>query len=195
MNKAISSWGQMNVKSISFGEIEDFLHSQKVSDKTKSNMKSCLHTFFVWIKKRENIPMPEFPEIKYELGWRQTIDKDTQQAIIDEVYKISYHLNPKIWLGIKWLSTYFTIRPIELINIKEKEISADSGYIFIPWPKEKKAKAIPLIAEDVEILESFPKGLPELYFFRHPPGVRNCKPGGQFGQRYLYKWWKKACKN
>ena len=44
-------------------------------------MKSCLHTFFVWIKKRENIPMPEFPEIKYELGWRQTIDKDTQQAI------------------------------------------------------------------------------------------------------------------
>ena len=27
MNKAISSWRQMNVKSISFGEIEDFLYS------------------------------------------------------------------------------------------------------------------------------------------------------------------------
>ena len=52
-----------------------------------------------------------------------------------------------------------------------------------------------MIPEDVEILKSFPKGLPELYFFRHPPGVRNCKPGQQFGQRYLYKWWKKACKN
>jgi hypothetical protein len=52
-----------------------------------------------------------------------------------------------------------------------------------------------LIPEDVEILKSFPKGFPELYFFRHPTGVRNCRPGGQFGQRYLYKWWKKACKN
>ena len=30
-------------KSIGYAEIEDFLFSQKVSDKTKANMKSCLH--------------------------------------------------------------------------------------------------------------------------------------------------------
>jgi len=46
MNKAINAWGQMNIKAIGYGEIEDFLHSQNVSDKTKSNMKSCLHSFF-----------------------------------------------------------------------------------------------------------------------------------------------------
>ena len=82
--------------------------------------------------------MPDFPEINYELGWRQTVDKDTQQAIINEVYGISYNLNPKIWLGIKWLATYIAIRPTELINLKEKDISPDSGYLFIPNPKEKK---------------------------------------------------------
>ena len=91
MEKAIEAWGQMNVKAIGFGEIEDFLHSQKVSDKTKSNMKSGLHSFFQWVKRREKVPMPEFPEVSFELGWRKIIDKETQQAIIDEVYRISYH--------------------------------------------------------------------------------------------------------
>ncbi|MCP4113266.1 MAG: site-specific integrase, partial [Desulfobacteraceae bacterium] len=193
--KAINSWGQMNVKSIGFDEIEDFLYSQDVSDKTRANMKSCIHSFFTWVKRREKIPMPDFPEIRYELGWRQTIDKDTQQAVIDEVHRISYHINPKIWIGIKWLSTYISVRPNELINIKEKEINPDLGYIFIPHPKEKKAKAIPLIPEDVELLLSFPKALPGLPFFRHPSGISGCKAGQQFGSRYLYKWWKRACAN
>jgi hypothetical protein len=53
MSRAIAAWGQMNVKSIRFGEIEDFLHAQEVSDKTKANIKSCLHSFFVWVKRRE----------------------------------------------------------------------------------------------------------------------------------------------
>jgi hypothetical protein len=38
-----------------------------------------------------------------------------------------------------------------------------------------------------------PKGLPELSFFRHRSGVSGVKAGQQFGERYLYKWWKKAC--
>jgi hypothetical protein len=111
MTKAIAAWGQMNVKSIGYGEIEDFLHSHDVSGKTKSNMKSGLHSFFMWVKRREKIPMPEFPETPFELGFRKIIDKDTQAAIIDEVYRLTYHINPKIWLGIKWLATYISIRP------------------------------------------------------------------------------------
>lgn len=195
MDKAIAAWGQMNVKSIGFGEIEDFIHSQNVSDKTKSNMKSGLHSFFKWVNRREKIPMPDFPEISYELGWRQTVDKGTQDSIIDEIYRISYHINPKIWIGIRLLSTYISIRPKELINIKEKEIDLETGYIFIPHPKEKKAKAVPLIQEDIDLLKSLPKGLPELHFFRHTAGIQSCRPGQKFGERYLYKWWKKACDN
>lgn len=37
--------------------------------------------------------------------------------------------------------------------------------------------------------------LPHLSFFRHPPGIKGCQPGEQFGPRYLYKWWKAACAN
>jgi hypothetical protein len=111
MIKAIAAWGQMNVKSIGYGEIEDFLHSQAVSDKTKSNMKSGLHSFFMWVKRREKIPMPEFPETPFELGVRNLIDKETQRCVIDEVYRLTHHINPKIWLGIGWLATYISIRP------------------------------------------------------------------------------------
>jgi integrase len=195
MSRAGKEWGQKNIKAIGYGEIEDFLFNQNASDKTKANMKSCLHSFFKWVKKREGVPMPDFPEVHYTLGWRQTISKETQQSVLDEVYRISQSINPKIWLGIKMLSTYISIRPGELMRIKEKEIDLESGFIFIPAPKEKKAKVVPLIPEDIDFLRQFPKGLPELPFFRHPSGVSGCKAGQQFGEKYLYKWWKKACSN
>jgi hypothetical protein len=48
---------------------------------------------------------------------------------------------------------------------------------------------------DIEILKQFPTGLPHLYFFRHPEGISGCKAGQRFGEKYLYKKWKKACEN
>lgn len=195
MEKAINVWAQSNIKAIGYGEIEDFLHSQEVSDKTKSNIKSCLHSFFVWVKRREKIPMPDFPEVSFELGFRKLIDKGTQEEIIDEVHKLTYQTNPKIWLGIKWLSIYISIRPGELLNLKEKDIDIKLGYFIIPHPKEKKPKLVPIIDEDIEILKSMPRGLPELYFFRHVSGISGVEAGKRFGNRYLYKWWKKACEN
>ena len=198
MNKALEAWGQMNIKSIGSVEIEDFLFSQDVSDKTRANMKSCLHSFWEWLRTRKVIQknqVPDFPEISFELGWRRTIDKDTQQALLEEIFKISYKINPKIWLGIKWLCTYISIRPGELIIIKERDVDIQSGNIIIPQPKEKKSKIVPLLNEDIVILHSFPRGRPDLPFFRHLPGISGVKAGQIFGPRYLYKWWKKACDN
>jgi integrase len=198
MDKAKRAWGQTNIKAIGFGEIEDFLFSQDVSDKTRSNMRSCLHSFWVWLKKRRVISLkefPEFPEISYELGWRKITDKENQEAIIEEIRRLTYHINPKIWLGIKWLSTYISIRPGELLNLKEQDINIKLRCFIIPHPKEKKPKLVPMLEEDIEILKNMPIGLPDLPFFRHVEGVRGCKPGQPFGKKYFYKWWKKACAN
>lgn len=93
------------------------------------------------------------------------------------------------------MATYISIRPLELINIQEKHIDLKSGFFFIPHPKEKRPKLVPLIDEDIEILSSFPKGLPNIFFFRHTSATKGCKSGIKFGPRYLYKWWKKACEN
>ena len=52
-----------------------------------------------------------------------------------------------------------------------------------------------MIDEDIELVSQLPRGLPNLPFFRHPAGLKGVVPGEQFGPRYLYKWWKKACEN
>jgi hypothetical protein len=54
---------------------------------------------------------------------------------------------------------------------------------------------VSLLDEDVQIIKSFPRGLPELPFFRHKTGKGGITPGLKFGPKYLYKWWKKACQN
>lgn len=137
--------------------------------------------------------MPRMPNCSdFELGWRTIIDLQTQQKILDKIKEISWDINPKIWLGIKWMATYVSIRPNEFRNLKEKEINVDGAFI-IPRPKEKEPKIVEMIDEDIELYKTMPLGFPELYFFRHQKGNGNAKPGTQFGKDYHYKWWKKAC--
>lgn len=37
--------------------------------------------------------------------------------------------------------------------------------------------------------------LPDVHFFRHTVSISGCTADDKFGERYLYKWWKKACTN
>jgi hypothetical protein len=197
-SRASDAWKNRNVKSIGYAEIEDFLFSQEVSDKTRANMRSALHDFWAWLVKRDVLKphqMPRFPECPFELGFRKTIDKATQQNIIDEVKRISHELNPKIWIGIKWLATYISIRPGELVEILEDNLDREQGIIFLVKTKEKRPKIVPLIKEDVEILRDIPQGFPKVQFFRHVPGLKGIQAGRPFGPRYLYKWWMRACEN
>ena len=207
MNKAIGEWGQRNIKTIGTAEVEDFLFSdhrtpkgKMISDKTRHNMKSCLHQFFEWVAGREKtFEMPVVPEIEYELGWRARVSIEIQQAIINEVKQISWSVNPKIWLGIKLLATYIRIRPGEMRNVRERDINLESGFIHIPHPKEgskKQGKYAFLDNDDIELIKSFPRSIdPELYFFRHTLGRSGVKAGEQFGPKYFKKWWDKACEN
>lgn len=212
IERAAQKWGNRNIKEISDGDIEDLIFDKhwitpqgnKPSLKTRNNMKSCLHDFWSWAVKREKrngkhlLSMPEFPTINYELGWRNITDLKTQAKILDEIKKISWSVNPKIWLGIKMLSTYLNVRPGELRRIKERDINLESSIIVIKKPKEKmhgQGKYIYLVDEDIELIRSMPKGLPHLFFFRHLPGFSGIKAGSQFGLKYFSKWWDRACKN
>jgi hypothetical protein len=195
---AISSWGNRNIKEIGFAEIEDFLYSQKVSNKTKSNIRSCLHTFWKWLLHRRVIQLaqfPEFPVVKFNLGYRTIIDKDTQIAVLDEVKRISYGREPKIWLGIKWLCTYISIRPGELLKVQEQDVNTRLGFFIIKHSKEGNEKHIPMLDVDKDLINKLPVGMPELPFFRHGSKAQGCRPGQPFGEKYLYKWWKRACGN
>jgi integrase len=177
-----------NVKDIDYGELEDCLLAQVcISDKTRANMKSCLHSFFSWLKRRKEINhVPDFPEVSYRLGMRNTTDKETQERIIEEVGRICPY--KKVWLGIMFLATYIAIRPHELLNLRWEDIDLVRGYIFIPRPKEKTPKDVPLRRDDITLLKTMSRGLPEVFFFRHSNGE-------QYGDKYFYKWWIRACEN
>jgi len=211
LNRAVQRWGNRNIKDISDGDIEDLLFDKKwkntknevVSLKTRHNMKSCLHDFWSWIVKREKrngrniVEMPNFPVIKYTLGWRNITDIATLDDILDEIKRISWSTNPRIWLGIKFLSTYIKIRPGELRMVKERDINLQSGFILIRRPKEKldEGKYVYLDEDDVSLIRSMPRGMPDMFFFRHEKGYSGAKAGDQFGPKYFKKWWDKACKN
>ncbi|NIP32846.1 hypothetical protein GWN26_09130 [Candidatus Saccharibacteria bacterium] len=193
MGRACEAWGHTNVKLIQYAQIEDFILDYPVGSKTRANIKSCLHDFFKWVKKRERIPMPDFPDTPFELEWRNVVDTKTQLDIITKIKELSYNRNPKIWFAAHCLATYIAVRPGELISLKEGQINLGMAALFFPHPKERQPKIVYLLDEDIEFIKSQPRGLPSMYFFRHPPGLKGATAGQRFGNRYLYKWWKKAC--
>ncbi len=194
----------LNIKEIDFPELEDFFDQLPVhlSDKSKHNIKAALHSFWTWVIKRNRrakveIIMPEFPDITFESEYRTIIDKPTQQAILEEIKRISYHINPKIYIGALWLSIYVNVRPNELIHVREGDIDTVNGIMQITHNKERKSKKVYLLDEDVEIIKTFPRAIDKnMFFFRHGKrkGVHKSKKG-QFGKDYLYTWWRRACQN
>jgi integrase len=198
---AVQVWSNRNIKTIQYAELEDFLFPiskdeplYKLSDKTRANVRSTLHSFWTWLVKRRILDsMPEFPEVSFYLKFRNIVTKVQQNTILAKLKEQTYHLNPKIWLAVKWLATYFNLRPGELLNIQEKHIDLDHGRILIPHPKEKTPKYVFLIDEDIQFLRSLPRAFPELYFFRHTKGNGGAKPGQKFGKCFLYNCWKRAC--
>lgn len=105
-------------------------------------MKSCLHDFWTWVVRSEKrggknlIEIPLFPKISYTLGWRNRTDIQTLESILDEIKRISWSINPKIWFGINLLTKNIDVRPGEMRMVKEKDINLESGYILISRPKE-----------------------------------------------------------
>jgi len=199
IGRAQSYFGNKNVKSISDGDIDDFLFSdhrthlgKPISDKTRFNLKSTLNQFFVWLHRREKLEIPTFPEIRYDLAWREIVDINTQQQIIDRVRLIAPEI--KIYLGIKWLAENPNVRPGEMVKIKEGNIFLDKGIVLVRETKErrKNAKYFVLESDDVELLKTFPKALPEIPFFRHARSRSGIDVGRPFGPTLFNKWWCRA---
>lgn len=205
---AIAHFGDANVKAIGYGELEDFFAALGASGrapKTVHNHRTTLHAFFQWFYRREKgrgYALPEFPVVEFELGWRKIVDKATQEAILAEVKRISDPVNPRIWFGITMLANFPKIRPEELRMIDEGDINRKTGEVWVRHTKEGKAKRVYLLEEDLDFIRAQPEAIfGRVPFFRHTgrrKGIHRAyaaRAQGRFGEKYLYKWWKEACKN
>jgi integrase len=203
LEKAKAFFGNTNVKEIRFAHLQDFFMDdvlQELSGKTRHNIRTNLRAFWNWLLAREEISieqMPKMPVVKYELGWRKTIDQETQDAIVDEVHR-SCGGNKRIWLGIRWLCTYISIRPAELPGILEEDIDLDRGILVIRDHQTRRYRGpelVPLLDTDMELMRSLPRGFPQLPFFRMDVASGSRPAGSPFGQKMFRKWWDRACKN
>jgi len=195
MQRGVELWGaDRNVKSIKYADLEDLVMGYDASGKTKHDMIATYKQFFTWLNKREDIPVPSMPEVSYKLGERKIITIQQQQDIINEVKRICP--NPRIWIGIKWLSIYVAIRPAEMWSLKENQINVD-GYFVLPGAntKEGKIKLVPMLDADIDLYKTFPQALPQLHFFRRHRGKGVTAPGEQISKRAFYRWWVRACNN
>jgi len=198
MDYATAFFQNTNIKNIQYSELEAFYLSLpgKLSEKTKANVFTTLHSFFAWIIKREKrnkrtLEWPEFPTIPFELRRRPTISREQQLAILDWLRQAAPH---KVWLAIKWLITYPSIRPGELIEIKEGDINRELGVIYVRDNKGKRTKTVPVLDIDRPFIRN--RALSYLFFFRHEQR-RGIAPHqrGKFGKRCLYTWWQKSCRD
>ena len=80
--------------------------------------------------------MPDIEPIKFELEMRNLIDIETQSAILDELRRIA---PLKVWLGIRWLSIYVSIRPGELIDLRERDVNVKLR-AFLSHARRKKSQ-------------------------------------------------------
>ncbi len=203
IGRAVEHWHGRNVKTIGSAEIEDFLYADHISarsggpisGKTRANLRSTLHQFWVWLCRRERIQMPEIPNVAYDMGWRDIVDIATQQAIIECIREISWEVNPKIWLGVHILSHNPEVRPGELMRVLEQDVLLEHDIIMIKWPKEGtlKGKHAHLWPEEIEVMRSFVPAVPLVPYFRHRSGLSGVHPGDVFGPTYLNRWVGRAC--
>ncbi|SPF38536.1 conserved hypothetical protein [Syntrophobacter sp. SbD1] len=203
IEKASVYFGSANIKEIGYGEIEDFILLQKgIASKTRHNIKANIHAFFTWLVKRRVLPkdqMPDFPEVKFELSWRKTITTEVQDSILEEIKRICWNKNPRIYIAIKWAATYIMLRPGELRGILEEDIDLERGVVFVKKHKTdrqtSKIKCFPLNRDDLELVKSLSRGFPKMPFFRRDRGGGGKSAGTPFGKHILYDYWKQACKN
>lgn len=193
IRKAQDAWGGMNIKSIQYPQLEDFLKGYPGAPKSRANALAALKQFWQWAADRYDIPpVKKWPRLGHvEMAFRDTVDLPTQEALIED---IRLHEPFKVWLCVKWLATYIAVRPSEMRGLTENQVDRQRGVLIFPHPKEKRAKIIPLIPEDLEIIRGLPLAFNQsAKFFRHDGGIGGTRPGDSFGNSVLYRAWRRAC--
>lgn len=198
---AVDEWGDRNIKTIARADIKTWL-AKVPNEKTRANYRSALSRFNTWVLEEEYIEEGlHIPAVSYELGWRHYTDWPTQNAIMDQIAKLSWAHNPKVWFGIDILRTYTSLRPGDLTKITEFDMDVTNGTLTVMRPTKRKKdlqKTLRLLDRHVELLRqikaAFP-ATPAVKFFRHHFKHSGAKAGQPFGEKHLYKWWVRACAN
>jgi integrase len=193
MGKAISFFGNRNIRTIQYAELEDFLYSlqETLAPKTKKNIFTTLHSLWQWLTDREfdrpnPITMPKFPKLaEYKPAIRKIVSPESQARVLTRLKEIG---PPKAYIGVLWCITY-CLRFEEVRQLKLKDF--ENGYMTVWDWKQKNYKQKKMLPEDWAIVEEEKKKVfGNDFFFRHGVGSKR-----QFGKDYLSERIRKAAKD
>ena len=181
--------GDKKVSELEYGHIHTFLYKSSYKPKT-------IHDSYVLFKEMVRFAedlgyWPNPPSLKdYRVNvektmkLRKTIDKDTQNKILDEVYRCEWPYQPRLYIGIKFLCTYINVRPGELLSVNEEDLNRVEGTLVIRKHKTGSTpKVVRLLREDLNLLNTLPTGVPGMPLFRHDRPVQRVKVGDRFGHQ------------
>ncbi len=117
MRRAGNIWGCANIKSLGYAHVEDLIGSlNTLSAKSRKHTLDALKQFWRWAADRYDIPrLEKWPKLGHvEMAFRGTVDLEAQEVIISNIKENEPF---RVWLCIKWLSTYIAIRPGEMRSL------------------------------------------------------------------------------
>ena len=194
LDRAVKFWGDVNIKSLAYASVEDFLKSLNLAQKTKVDTLAVLKQFMAWVVSRYEIqPLRSWPVLSQpEMRFRKTVSLADQELILSEIKKRTSEARPRAWLAVKWLATYISVRPGEMLSLTEGQVERGRGLLIFPHPKERRPKIVPLLDEDLALLREMPLAFDSSSpFFRYTSGPY---AGKAFGVQRLYTDWKVACR-
>lgn len=84
-----------------------------------------IHAFYKWLARRWILTladMPELPTVKCNMNMRILITVEDREKVLEKLYDLVKDYNERIYVAIYMLLSYPSIRPIELLRLKERDI-------------------------------------------------------------------------
>lgn len=201
LTKCMETFGDTNVKELTFMNLRDFFRDLPLASKTKLNIRTNLSGFYSWLVSCRIIDqsqVPEIPTFKVQMGLRKLVGKSDQEMILDLIREKAEKCgNLRIYLAIKILATHVNLRPGDILVVQEKDVDLKEGIIWITDHKTvehtQAPKYAPVTARELEMMKSLSRGIGSLPYFRFDTPMKGYEAGKPFGKKLLRKWWKRAC--
>ena len=190
-----------DASSIRYRHVHDFLYKSGFAPKSIYDSYTVFKEMMEWAFDMGDVTStPKWPpfefSLEHDMKRRKTIDKETQARILHDIYLREWGIRPRLYLAIRFLATYISLRPKELLNIKEKDLDRELGLLTITSHKaSRRPKVLRLLPQDVSLFGELPRGMPDMPLFRYDVPCGNIKAGTGFGQASFYRAWKRSCKN
>jgi integrase len=190
-----------DASSVRYRHVHSFLYKSGGAPKSIYDSYTVFKEMIEWAFDMGDITAkPKWPpfdfSLEHDMKRRKTVDKETQTRILHDIYLHEWDIRPRLYLAVRFLATYISIRPKELLTVEERDYNRKQGYLVIKQHKTGRGnKIVRLTQQDIALLDELPRGMPGMPLFRHDVPCQGVNRAGDgFGQAAFYRAWKRACK-